>query len=75
MAYLDPAEYAKYQKAYKLKNKEYFATYRAGKGDYFLEKKREWAKKNPSKSAEYGKRYRLWKGAVTELSKIDISDL
>ena len=75
MAYLDPAEYAKYQREYKLKNKQYFATYRASKGDYFLEKKREWAKKNPGKSSEYNKRWLLWKRAVAELMKIDISDI
>ena len=75
MTYINPADCANYQRTYRLTHQDYFASYRAGKGDYFLEKKREWAKQNPNKSAEYGRRCRLWKSVVSQLSSIDIENL
>jgi len=75
MTYLNPIDYANYQRDYRMAHQDYFAAYRAGKGNYFIEKKREWAKQNPAKSAEYGRRSRLWKSVVNQLVSIDIENL
>ena len=75
MTYLNQLDYTNYQRTYRQTHQDYFAAYRAAKGDYFLEKKREWAKQHPSKSAEYGRRSRLWKSVVTQLASIDIENL
>ena len=73
MPHATKAAIADYQREYRLRNKAYFAAYRATKGTYFLDKKKEWAAQNPGKSSLYVKRHNLWKTAVRDLLAIDIS--